>query len=717
MKTVQTGSHIALVSNASSVPASGASYDPTTSGLTATDVQGAIDEIAAGGLDVYLRSTLGGEGVVQAHGTLGATETIDLALGNLHWGTLDQDCTVSFTGWTNGKDCQITLALIEDGTGGWTPTLTGVTWIGGTPTWDTTLGTITIVALFSWDGGTTTYAGVLGGAGSGSAIEVLDEGSSLTAALASLDFVGAGVTATATGDAVTVTIPGGTGNLPWSYAQADGGLAGDGVTDDTVAFQAWIATVTASGTQSGWFWFEPGTYLIGGALQDTGAFNGQILLPNVSTSDPQITLTFQGPARPPFAYHGVTPAPGGYALIESTLAGASGTAAVISGGNGITNNISVVVRDLLCIAPDNPSFTFWNLSSTQGGKRDGLMIGTSTIWAGTSVTQPSHTNAYGIKLPQTNLSNLSEEDAVMVFGFYTGILHGELVEARYITALCIVGVEVPFCWHPGAHINLVSTSCPYGVRFTGGANYVDIWYDAEHAYVAAGGFVNPAWAVIVYDIDDPSNYWHGHARWQGITPTVGVDNVFNVNGASNAYYEQIGTPPTGALVLREQHAASSSAALNFTTCISSAYDEYLIELVNVIPATNATVLWMQFSTNGGSSYDASAIYDYTAGYAYSGGVGVGGSATNSTKVLIIDAVSNSGNYGVVGSLRLLSPGSTALYKQVIGNAMRSDASGLGLVLISMGGAYKSATAVNAFRFLMDSGNIASGTIRVYGIAK
>ena len=94
-----------------------------------------------------------------------------------------------------------------------------------------------------------------------------------------------------------------------------------------------IDTVTASGTQSGWFWFEPGTYLIGGALQDTGAFNGQILLPSVSTSDPQITLTLQGPARPPFALHGSVPSPAGYAIIKSTLTGASGTAAVISGGN------------------------------------------------------------------------------------------------------------------------------------------------------------------------------------------------------------------------------------------------------------------------------------------------------------------------------------------------------------------------------------------------
>lgn len=45
-------------------------------------------------------------------------------------------------------------------------------------------------------------------------VEILDEGSSLTSALASMNFTGAGVTATASGDDVTVTIPaGGSPNL------------------------------------------------------------------------------------------------------------------------------------------------------------------------------------------------------------------------------------------------------------------------------------------------------------------------------------------------------------------------------------------------------------------------------------------------------------------------------------------------------------------------
>jgi len=59
--------------------------------------------------------------------------------------------------------------------------------------------------VIAWDSGSGTWVVV-----SGSTIDALNEGVSLTTALASIDFVGAGVTATVIGDDVTVTIPGGT---------------------------------------------------------------------------------------------------------------------------------------------------------------------------------------------------------------------------------------------------------------------------------------------------------------------------------------------------------------------------------------------------------------------------------------------------------------------------------------------------------------------------
>jgi hypothetical protein len=143
-------------------------------GLTLEEILELIGAGSAPGS--FLRTVLGGVGVVQALGTLGATETIDLANANKFWGTLDQNCTITTTGWTNLKDCQISVELIQDGTGGWTPTFSGVTWIGGTPDWDTAAGTVTHVVLFSRDGGTTIYGAVVGGGGTGDFLTIADGG-------------------------------------------------------------------------------------------------------------------------------------------------------------------------------------------------------------------------------------------------------------------------------------------------------------------------------------------------------------------------------------------------------------------------------------------------------------------------------------------------------------------------------------------------------------
>lgn len=51
------------------------------------------------------------------------------------------------------------------------------------------------------------FGGGGGGSGGGSALEVMDDGASLDTAVTSLDFAGTGVTATAVGHAITVTVP------------------------------------------------------------------------------------------------------------------------------------------------------------------------------------------------------------------------------------------------------------------------------------------------------------------------------------------------------------------------------------------------------------------------------------------------------------------------------------------------------------------------------
>jgi len=155
-----TGEVFVLVDNTA-----GAAVWVSTSGGVVD--HGALTGLADDDHTQYVRKTLGGKEVVSTVAASGATETLDLASGNVHDVTLTADCTLTFTGATNGVACSFTLLLRQDGTGGWTTTWPGsVVWAGGTaPTLDETASTTAVLTFFTLDGGTVWYGFPTGGGG------------------------------------------------------------------------------------------------------------------------------------------------------------------------------------------------------------------------------------------------------------------------------------------------------------------------------------------------------------------------------------------------------------------------------------------------------------------------------------------------------------------------------------------------------------------------
>lgn len=202
-------------------------------------------------------------------------------------------------------------------------------------------------------------------------------------------------------------------------------------------------------------------------------------------------------------------------------------------------------------------------------------------------------------------------------------------------------------------------------------------------------------------------------------PTTDGTNgqVLQTNGSGTLSFA---TPAGGSWIYISSQTASNSATINFTN-ISSTYDMYVMQLVQIVPATGGASLYMRTSTNNGSSYDSGAS-DYQSGKSYnqSGDASLqnigaaAGSAIdifNTASGFGISSTASEG--GLSGLVYFYKPSATSYF--LVSAWASSWANDDKLVTMMGGGLRQTAADVDAVRFLMSSGNITSGTFRLYGI--
>lgn len=162
--------------------------------------------------------------------------------------------------------------------------------------------------------------------------------------------------------------------------------------------------------------------------------------------------------------------------------------------------------------------------------------------------------------------------------------------------------------------------------------------------------------------------------------------------------------------LIQSQTASNVASLNFTTGITSVYSVYVIILDGLIPITTAQDLQMQVSTNGGSTYINTGYQSGTIRASYNSTTLV--NAANITTSVNLTGGVNSAGVGASGTIFCynLNNGNT--------NAFMGMVSWQGATFIGVGWSGATGpgtTTVNAMQFTFTSGNIASGTVSLYGL--
>ena len=198
------------------------------------------------------------------------------------------------------------------------------------------------------------------------------------------------------------------------------------------------------------------------------------------------------------------------------------------------------------------------------------------------------------------------------------------------------------------------------------------------------------------------------------------------SGITNTSISAVTDLPSGAELndsfqLISSQTASSSASISFTSGLDDTYDVYCFRYFDIHPETDAKNFLVDFSADGGSNYNlnkqttlfqaqhAEADNDSSLSYNTSGDLQNTTGGVNLERFLGADA-----DQAASGELYLYSPDSTTFakyFKSITVIAERNDYAQIGFI----GGYVNSTSAINAVKFEMSSGDIDSGTIKLFGI--
>tara|TARA_R100000329_G_C7579551_1_gene205334 strand:- start:317 stop:970 length:654 start_codon:yes stop_codon:yes gene_type:complete len=180
----------------------------------------------------------------------------------------------------------------------------------------------------------------------------------------------------------------------------------------------------------------------------------------------------------------------------------------------------------------------------------------------------------------------------------------------------------------------------------------------------------------------------------------------------------------GSLVLISETTASNSSAVNFTSGLDSTYKEYQFHFTDIHPASGNSAFMFNLSADGGSNYnvtktttafwaahneagsDSNLYYRTSEDLAQS-------TADQKLSVEVTFPASVDDDNSFSGILHLFDPSSTTFVKHFIsdGNHYASNYSTRSFVA----GYGNTTSAINAITFKMSTGNIATGTIKMYGV--
>jgi len=182
----------------------------------------------------------------------------------------------------------------------------------------------------------------------------------------------------------------------------------------------------------------------------------------------------------------------------------------------------------------------------------------------------------------------------------------------------------------------------------------------------------------------------------------------------------------GTMTLLETQTASSSSTISFTSNIDSTYDEYVFKFINIHPSAES-VFSFQADTGTNTSYNQTitstsfrAYHREDAGESGLGYISAADQAqgTGFQPLMESPQLGTNNDENLNGTLHIYNPSSTTFVKHFIARTLsQNDDSQPAYVLDGyFAGYFNTTSALTRFQFKFASGNIDSGTIKLYGIS-
>jgi hypothetical protein len=194
-------------------------------------------------------------------------------------------------------------------------------------------------------------------------------------------------------------------------------------------------------------------------------------------------------------------------------------------------------------------------------------------------------------------------------------------------------------------------------------------------------------------------------------------------GTYNALKYNVSFANAGGLVLLTTNTASSSSSLSFTAKIDSTYSEYIFFFNNIHPATDGANFTFNLSADGGSNFNVTKTTTFwyanhsednsATSLGYDGGTDL---AQGTGYQIFVESLGADNDQSTSGMLHLFDPSNTTFVKHfmaVINNSISTDRTSNHFIA----GYGNTTSAINAVDFKMSSGNIDSGTIKMFGVVK